>query len=303
MHQHRVVPSSQSTARRLAGVVAVVLLTALPTSVAAQPTPELVVANGLGVVAPDPGVGVAVTAVMVDGRSLDLVVETDLDGVTRVVGPATGTAALTDGVTAGKDACADGKHAEIGFRWTTPWRWRFRASSTPDGMAKATAEQQLRSAVRSITTARNDCGLPDRVSAKAVYLGRTSRKPGVRSTGACGKPDGQNVVGFGPLPQFVAGLTCTWYSIPLRGWGRAIESDVLINKRQSWATRLASCSVSANEIMLRAVATHEFGHVFGLGHVSEATHPNLTMSEAIGPCDDSAFTLGKGDVIGLERLY
>ncbi len=216
------------------------LLTALPTSVAAQPTPELVVANGLGVVAPDPGVGVAVTAVMVDGRSLDLVVETDLDGVTRVVGHATGTAALTDGVTAGKDACADGKHAEIGFRWTTPWRWRFRASSTPDGMAKATAEQQLRSAVRSITTARNDCGLPDRVSAKAVYLGRTSSKPGVRTNATCGRTDGSNVVGFGTLPMFIAGVTCTVYTVPGRGWGHATESDGPPGWPRAAATRSSS---------------------------------------------------------------
>lgn len=300
MRQHRGVPSSQSTSRRRAGVAVVVLIAALPlTASAAAPDP----ADVLRVEAPAPGYGVAVTALTVDGQGLDLVVETGLDGVTRVVGPdalAARTAGRV-GVTVAKDACADGKHSEIGFRWTRPWAWRFRASSTPAGLRKAVVETQLKAAVRSITTARNDCGRPDRVSARATYLGRTSRKPGVRADGRCGKPDGTNSVGFGSLPAFVAGLTCTWYTIPARGWGTAIESDVLLRKAQPWAMRASACS--GNQVVLRAVATHEFGHVFGLGHVREAGHPHLTMSESIHPCDDSAFTLGKGDLIGLERLY
>lgn len=310
MRQHRPVSSSQSTTRRLCGVLVAALLTALPASAAAaHPTGTIVAANGLRVAAPAPGYGVAVTAVTTDGRALRLVVENDADGVTRVV-PSVARmddAAARVRVAGGRDACSDGKHAETGFRWNQPWAWRFRASSTPAGLGRGKVETDLRSAVRSITTARNDCGLPDRVSARATYLGRTSRKPGVRVdarlTVHCPN-DGQSVVGFGVLPPGIAGMTCTTYAKVAGAWKPAVESDVLLNRRHhAWALRVRTCSLARNEVILRSVATHEFGHVFGLDHVSEATHGNLTMSEAIGPCDDSAFTLGKGDIIGLERLY
>ena len=54
---------------------------------------------------------------------------------------------------------------------------------------------------------------------------------------------------------------------------------------------------------VEAAATHEFGHAFGLGHVSESLHPALTMSPVIAACQSSETTLGLGDVRGLEAKY
>lgn len=315
MPQHRRVPSSRSATRRFAGVLSAVILAALPASTtAAAPAEVLAVADGLWVEAPAPGFGIALTALTVDGGGFQLVAETDRDGVTRVIGPGTlqGPGSLLDrvaarlGVAATSSACKDGMHRETGFRWTRPWAWRFRANSTPSGLGRAKATSDLRAAVRSITHARNDCGRPDRVSARATYLGRTTRKPGVRVNGrrvVCSQ-DGMNVVGFGSLPPQVAGMTCTTFAKLGGRWKPAVESDVLLNKRHhGWARRASSCSTARNQVILRSVATHEFGHVFGLDHVPEAGHGTLTMSESIGVCDDSAYTLGKGDILGLERLY
>ena len=54
---------------------------------------------------------------------------------------------------------------------------------------------------------------------------------------------------------------------------------------------------------VEGVMTHERGHTFGLGHVPEASHAKLTMSERIRSCQSSERTLGLGDVRGLEKKY
>ncbi len=259
--------------------------------------------DGLLVVAPSPGYGVAASAILASGAHQELILETGVDGLTRDVTATAGSdaEAPTAVISRSPGACSDRTYHLLPTMWKSTWQWWFQSGSTPRDVSKSRAERALRSAAASITRERNDCGRPDRVSATASYQGRTTRKPGVTSTGGCLGTDGESVVGFGTLPAGVLGLTCTTYQIIPSGVDNSIESDVLFNKDgMSWTTTLSGCFGRA---MLRSVATHEFGHVFGLNHVSESRHGNLTMSTAIGPCDDSAFTLGKGDMLGLEQRY
>ena len=160
-------------------------------------------------------------------------------------------------------------------------------------------ERGSRSAVASITGERNDCGRPDRVDARATYQGRTAARPGVTSDGGCGAQDGTSVVGFGDLPT-----TCSRsrarYSSRCGRIDTSVESDVCSTSDTS-VDDVAAPARQTRPCFDR-VATHEFGHVFGLDHVSE-TEPRQSDHERarIGACDDSAFTLGKGDMLGLER--
>jgi hypothetical protein len=163
-------------------------------------------------------------------------------------------------------------------------------------MSATTAEAALKQAMKNITQSRNDCGLPDEVSASASYLGRTTRGTRIGSSSSCSVTDNHNVVAFGDLSSSTVGFTCWWYQ-----GTRTVEADVQLNKNDfSWVVAGQPC---VNSFVVQGVATHEFGHVFGLGHVSQSNHANLTMSTAIYPCDNSDASLGLGDVLGLRAHY
>jgi hypothetical protein len=128
-------------------------------------------------------------------------------------------------------------------------------------------------------------------------MGPTTTAPDVTDSSTCGRPDGRSVVGFGTLAPVEMAITCWWTRD-----GSIVEADVKLNKTDyRWVTRIpSSCALSWS---IEDVATHEFGHVFGLEHVSEALHGNLTMSPRILPCQSSDATLGLGDVLGLRAKY
>jgi len=187
--------------------------------------------------------------------------------------------------------CEDPAFNQIATAWKgNNYTWSFDAATTPGYLKKAEVAAVLNRSFSNITDVHNDCGLPDNVSATHTYLGTTS------TAAKCGKRDGQNVVGFHKLPFGVLAVTCYWTKN-----GHMVEADVQINRRESWALRLKGCFA---EVMLEATVTHEAGHVFGLGHVSERRHGRLTMSPYIdGPCQNNESTLGLGDIRGLEAIY
>lgn len=186
--------------------------------------------------------------------------------------------------------CQDSAFRLFGAKWTKPFEWSFRASTTPAGLNTSTVAAILQRSFSNITDARNDCGRADAIDATHSYLGTTGRRPD------CGSRDGHNVVGFGRLPLGVLAVTCYW----IRS-GQMVEADIKINSRESWALALDSCN---GRPMLEATITHEAGHVFGLDHIGERRHGRLTMSPYLdGPCENDEASLGLGDLLGLEQLY
>jgi hypothetical protein len=197
-----------------------------------------------------------------------------------------------------RTACGDTAYKFLGpaAAWKQPLRWAFRASSTPAGLSSSAVLAEIKKSFRNVTTSRNDCGLPDQVSATSTYLGTTSRKPGVSSTGTCQGQDGYNVVGFGSLGGYYSGYTCIWWV-----GDEIVEMDMRLDTDTQWALSLSGCQ---GELVMESLVTHEVGHAFGLAHVSETKHGRQTMSVYIDDlCENQEATLGRGDVLGLQALY
>jgi len=192
--------------------------------------------------------------------------------------------------------CQDRAFRLTGGHWKQAVHWTFMSNSTPAGMSVAATEAVLAKSFDNITGADNDCGRQDNVSARNVYDGRSDRAPGVTGAAKCTNGDGHNAIGFGRLPRGVLAATCTRHV-----GNRIVEADIRINSRVNWALSPQNCS---KQELLEPTMTHEVGHVYGLGHVSERGHPLMTMSRASdGPCSNAASTLGLGDMLGLEALY
>jgi hypothetical protein len=264
----------------------------------AEPGDRLV--NGpIAMVVPPPGRGVWGEAILDDGRTAVLGAETAPDGSVVVSSRGSPDQVGLLVLPTSPPDCQDDARSTLGFRWATTFDWFFNDRSTPAGKSKRRVESAIRGATRNITRSDNACSLADQVGATAEYGGRLRKGVQINTDGTCkGSGDGRSLTTFGQLPAGTLGIACVWF----RGDGTATESDVRLNKSQSWVARVPDSCVGKWSI--EAVTTHERGHTFGLGHVDEATHGNLTMSTQInGPCQKSEARLGRGDVRALRALY
>lgn len=288
--------------RLLAAAAAVALAAlALPAN-AAAPTyapGDVVSVDGATVTAPAPGHAVAMTLDRANGNSTTLLVSTDADGKVSV---STGADAVApDGEAGGSPGkCNDSAYSLInGASWPSTYVWHYRQSTTPNELTVSGAKKALRKAANNITDASNRCGISDEVDIGNDFQGNTTQPSDVDSIPACAAvPGNQNVTEFGDmLTPGVLAATCT-YSTGTNG--DITDADVRISTDFEWWTG-GACT---NAYSVRGVQTHEYGHAFGVGHVDEATHGNLTMSTNInGPCSNFEQNLGLGDILALEDLY
>lgn len=269
-----------------------------------------IVDGDIAAVVPDPGEGVYAEALTTEGAQ-ELIIERDKEGTIELseVGADVEDGSEDSG-TLGQAISTDRQAASIGngcrtngydslrFKMSKGESYKFNTRTTPGELSRRRATGAIQRGTANIYKSKNPCRLGDRVPVGMSYKGKTSRQADVGFNN-CEKSDDRNVVSFGKLPRGTLAVTCTTFS-----GGIVVASDMEINKASvKWTTRPSKRSCK-RQFDLESVVTHERGHTFGLGHVSESRGGNLTMSVfSEGPCQSSERSLGRGDVLGLGNQY
>ena len=177
-----------------------------------------------------------------------------------------------------------------------PLKWRFNPADRPSGMSVRQTLRGVKRGVNIVTGSKNDCGMDDRVSARASYLGRSKK-----SAGACNfRFDGVNVVAFEPI-GYASGIACIAWNTDAQGRRHVFESDMVLDKGSDWTLKPDRLGCQG-EIDLVSVVAHETGHIFGLDHAEGRRGGNQTMASG-DYCSGAHRTLGRGDIVGLRKLY
>jgi hypothetical protein len=82
------------------------------------------------------------------------------------------------------------------------------------------------------------------------------------------------------------------------------ESDVVFNRDVRWFEAPGEgdgCFEGTNRYDLLNTATHELGHVYGLGHVGSSTFNTMGTTAATG--ETYKRSLASGDVAGIQAIY
>ena len=260
----------------------------------------------VGSVVPPPGQTVYAEVLTTSGAE-ELSVRRLPDGTIRLdhVGEEPGESAGGDlGRAVDREGCYRDAYTDYDHKVTERATYNFRVSTTPRDLSRGEARDAITRAARNVFDTRNGCRMGDRVPAALEYGGRTGA-PAQVGDGLCGENDGRSVVAFGDLKGGVVAAACTISGDrPNYPYDEVLSADIKINRADHrWTTSPNSRSCS-RAYDAEAVMTHEWGHVFGLGHVSESGNRNLTMSPAInGPCQAAEGSLGRGDVLGLDGKY
>lgn len=267
--------------------------------------------NGVGAALPPRGQGVAVEALRRDGVQ-DLKLIHRRDGTVELEGVGDEVAAIQaemDEAEAGRavasraaNECRVRAFDNAGWRVQGTLPYQINVASRPSELSRRATIVAIKRGGTNITNTRNRCGIGDKVPARLAYRGTTGTQADVSSRATCTNSDNRSVASFGALPKGIVGVACSYF-LPERGLDSIANADIKFNKARANFTTNPERRCR-NKFDLESVATHERGHTFGLGHVSEGRAGRLTMSPLIdGPCQANERTLGRGDVIGLASKY
>jgi hypothetical protein len=186
-------------------------------------------------------------------------------------------------------SCTNKTYTRTGFHWGSRVDWRYNAT----GQRATGSVTAIRVGADAWTGALASCGKKVTSTATEQYLGTTTEASAVTATGGCGTSGGTSVAAWGSLRAGTLAVTCVWSRS-----GVAVEVDQRYSTGAAWS---ATTACSGARFDLRGVATHEWGHAYGLGHTAQ--NSGLVMKPASTTCETGQRTLGLGDLMGIDALY
>ncbi|MEI8231515.1 MAG: matrixin family metalloprotease [Actinomycetes bacterium] len=197
--------------------------------------------------------------------------------------------------------CQNDSHSSDLYRFPTGVSWYYNSIGEP-------ASLSLTRIGNGFTTWKNEtnrCGIaPKGNNLVTTYRGTTTSpeamggNPPPDQIALCSSTreiDGLNVIGWGHLPAGVVAATCLT-TIP----GGVKESDIRFSTDYNWFTQYSSTGCS-NAWDLGDIATHEIGHMIGLGHSVAGT--DQVMNPYAYSCNYANRKLAKGDLLSLSHFY
>jgi hypothetical protein len=232
-----------------------------------------------------------------DDRLLDLSGDTE-PGDAQEAGPA-GTGSFAP-------ECLQDDGARLDYKESDDLKWFINTSTIPSGLSETAVRSALIAAENHLEQGYTDCDSTvspgnSPSGAQGTYSGTTTAVANYDGDNCTGD-DGVNTISFRRDSDgtWVA-VNCAWRFLDY--FEEVTETDNVFNTRYAFTTNpsvLAGCSGAYD---IEAVHTHERGHTFGLGHVSETYAGGQTMSTNInGTCQDSERTLGRGDLLTLYSI-
>lgn len=220
--------------------------------------------------------------------------------------PATAPTAAPD---ATDPACNELGVAYLGFVWNKTLKWYYNQSTVSRaGLNGPATLDAIRGGNSNMTTGVNNCGYPENNFGSYIggvplgaYQGTTSLYANIDANAECTSnfPDGQNTVSWGPFNSAEAdtlALTCFEYDTGSDNF--AIEADTYFGSNRGLVTSFSPLCTDSYD--LESVATHEWGHAYGLDH--ETSGPDEVMYEYTTACALRRH-LGQGDYEGMANLY
>lgn len=175
-----------------------------------------------------------------------------------------------------------------GVHWANP-NVSYRVNQASSGLDPAAALAAVQAGFNTWETELNPFGLPDLSVIDYTY------DPTAVSFSGGPKLDGENSVSWGTTPSNAIAVTYYWY---YRGSKELVEFDMVFSNALPWSTTGAATAYDVYNI-----TAHEAGHTLVLLDLYNSRDSELTMFGYGALGEIKKQTLGRGDMLGVEKIY